>query len=133
MGAAFGSTVIVVAAVMLAIAAGWETEFETALLGLPDQDDVGRLGVLITGIIGLAGIGAAALWRNHVTDQPVTGARALTSFIVATAIAEAGMFVGLVFSILAEALLPFWLGAALFILSLVVMLTGLGQIDLVDT
>ena len=128
--AAFGSSVIVLAAVMLAISSSWDSSFDTIAFGVPDSDDVGRLGVVIAGALGLAGLVAALTWRNYVSGRPHTGPAALGTFIGATAISESGMLAGMVFSILAQALVPFWLGATLFIASLVVMATAVGQIEI---
>lgn len=116
----FVATAVVMLVVLLTLSGRWDA---------PD-DDLARLGAWIAGLAGLLGLVVAVVWRNRVMAAPVAPSRLLTSWITAVAFAEAGMLVGLVFSMLSQTLTPFVLGAVIFGVSLVVLTTALGQVDL---
>lgn len=129
--AAWFGALVVLAAVMLALAASWDGDFGTNA-GLGPGDETARLGTILAGLAGLVGLVAAAVWRNRVTAGPVTSQRLFPSYLVATAVAESGVLIGAVFAIVSQRLAPFWLGAALFSVALVLMATALPHIEVQD-
>lgn len=129
--AAWFGALVLLAAVMMAVASSWEGDFG-ANAGLGPGDDTARLGTILAGLGGLAGLVAAAVWRNRMTVGPVTSQRLFSSYLVTTVIAESGVLIGTAFAIIAERLAPFWLGAALFSVSLTLMATAVPQLEVHD-
>ena len=130
MAAAWFAALFVFTVVMLAIADSWAPESDTAVLELPPAVDAGPVGLIATVVIGLAGLVAAMIWRNRVTEAPVVGPKLLSSFLVTVAIAEAGVLVGIVFAVVGQTLIPFWLGAGIFVTALAVMVTAIPLVEI---
>jgi hypothetical protein len=99
--------------------------------GWTDRDEkLATIGIWVAGVLGLIGLVVAARWRAAVTERPVAPGRLTTSYFVTLAVAESGMLAGLVFSIVARSASPFALGAAIFLLSLVLVLTALSRVEI---
>ncbi len=117
--AALAAAAAVFAVVVLVMSAKWRT---------PD-DDLAMLGMILAGALGLAGLVAVLVWRNRTTSSPQPPAQVLSGYLISAALAEIGMLLGFVFALLSESRNPFWLGLALYMASLVVLVTALREIE----
>lgn len=120
--ASFVGLVLVLTVVLVTMSGNWEN---------PD-DDLAQLGLLVSGGTGLIGVIAVIWWRNRATSSPQSPARFSRGFLLTTAVAEVGMLLGFVFAMASETLTPFWLGAALFIVSILILASTLSQVDVGD-
>ncbi len=106
--------------VLLVLSASWD----------PQDDDLATLGTWVATGTGIVGLGAAVWWRNTMVSKPVARGRLTTSWTIVVAIAEVGMLLGLVFAIISRTFTPFFAGGAVFVVSLLVLLSALGQIEI---
>ncbi len=109
----------VFAVVVVVLSAGW---------GEPDEG-LATLGMILAGAVGLAGLVIVLVWRNRATAMRREPAKVVTGYMISAAVAEAGMLVGFVFSLASESRNPFWLGGAVYVASLFVLVTALSQIE----
>jgi hypothetical protein len=119
MGLSFGGLIVVLAVVLVALAGDWDN---------PD-DDLARLGMIVSGAAGVLGLVVALWWRNRMTSRPLPPARLMNGFLISVAAAETGMLLGFVFAIGSMSTGPFWVGAAIFAISLTILVTGLSQAE----
>lgn len=119
LGISFVGLVVVLTVVLLAMSGNWEN---------PD-DELAELGIIVAAAAGLIGLGVVLWWRNRTTARPQPPGRFGNGFLITSAIAEIGMLFGFVFAIASETLTPFWVGAVLFVVSLVLLTTSLSQVE----
>jgi F0F1-type ATP synthase membrane subunit c/vacuolar-type H+-ATPase subunit K len=98
--------------------------------GWADRDDtLATVGLWVTAALGSIGLVVAARWRTAITERPLAAGGLTTSYFVTLALAESGMLAGLVFSIGARSVTPFVVGAAIFVVSLTLILTALNRVE----
>lgn len=123
MGSSFAGLIAVLAIVLVVLSGDW-TE--------PD-DDLAALGMVVTGFVGLLGLGVVLWWRNRITARPVPASKLMNGFLITAAFAETGMLLGFVLALGSQRTAPFWLGAAIFAVGLFLLTTGLSQAEIEDS
>lgn len=119
LGLAYLGAAVTLFVVLLVLAGGWD----------PADDDLVRLGSWLAAVTGIAGLGAAIWWRNHVGRGPLTLRRLRSSWFVVVAVAEIGMILGLVFAMLSRSLAPFVVGAGIFAVALFIVTSAIGDVQ----
>lgn len=109
-----GGTIAVVA-----LSTGWETRDET----------LATIGLWLTIILSVLGLVAATRWRSTATERATEPSRLTSSYFITLALAEAPLLAGFVFTVVARDRTPFWIGAAVFAVALVILLTALPFIE----
>lgn len=120
LGLTFFGAVVAMFGVLLALSSGWDAA----------DDDLARIGTLLAGVVGTAGLAATVWWRNRVQAAPVAPGRLRTSWFLVVAIAEAGMLVGFVFALLSRSLVPFIVGGTIFAIGLLLVTGATGEVEL---
>jgi hypothetical protein len=119
MGLSFFGLIAVLAVVLLVLSGEWEER----------DDDLARLGTIVSGVVGLLGLLVVLWWRGRATSGPVALPRLMNGFLLTVAFAEVGMLLGFVLAMGSRSMTPFWVGAGVFVLSLLVLLTALPNLD----
>ncbi len=122
MGMSFVGLLVVLAVVLMALSGDWD----------PADDELARLGMIASGVVGVLGLMVALWWRSRATARPVPAAKLMNGFLISVAAAETGMLLGFVFAMGSRSMAPFWIGAAIFAVSLTVLLTALNQVEIED-
>jgi hypothetical protein len=84
-------------------------------------------------LFGVAGMVWAVLWRNRVLAKPTGPRRFLTGTVIAAAVAELGLLVGLTGYVTTGDLLGPAIGGVLFILSILILGSTIGSVELDTT
>jgi F0F1-type ATP synthase membrane subunit c/vacuolar-type H+-ATPase subunit K len=105
---------------IVALRSGWDER----------ADALATVGLAVTIALSLLGLVVALRWRTSTTERTVSAARLTTSYFITLALAETPLLAGFVFALVARDALPFWIGAGSFVVSLIVILTALGLVEL---
>lgn len=119
-GLSFIPVVLGGAIAVIALNAGWDDRDAT----------LATIGLWVVIVLGILGPVAAVRWRTGATERTITAGRLTTTYFVTLALTEAPLLAGFVFTVVARDQLPFWIGAASFSASLVVVVTALSLIEL---
>lgn len=105
---------------VIALSSGWD-----------DRDDsLATIGLAVTLALSILGLLFTLRWRNATTEGPVPAARLTTSYFLTLALAETPLLAGFVFAIVARDAASFWVGAGSFSISLILILTALGFVEI---
>lgn len=98
-------------------------------LGEPESPDLADGAALAATIFGVVGLLVALQWWSRAGETERAPAAVQIGFIVRVAIAELGLLLGIMALVMTGSMTPAYIGLALFLLSLLVMRTGLGRIS----
>ena len=102
--------------------------FSLADVGEPPSPDLADGAALAAAVLGVVGVLVALQWWSRAGEQTRTPANVQMGFIVRVAIAELGLLVGIMGVFLTGSLTGAMIGIVLFLLSLLLLVTGLGRI-----
>ncbi|MCP4304037.1 MAG: hypothetical protein GY788_03975 [bacterium] len=98
-------------------------------LGEPESPDLADGAALTATVFGVIGLLLALQWWSQAGETERTPAAVQIGFIVRVAIAELGVLLGILALVMTGSMTPAYIGLGLFLLSLLVMRTGLGRIS----
>jgi F0F1-type ATP synthase membrane subunit c/vacuolar-type H+-ATPase subunit K len=105
----------------------------TAIVSSLEGGSMGPVvGIVLGAAAGVTGLLFAGAWRTRVSGRPITTPQLRVTMFVALAIAEVGMLLGLVWGFVSASVGGLWVGGALFLSSLAVIVSGVSAADVQD-